>query len=341
MSNPFSQPAFERRPWLIDLGLYATGTWLSLGLGALLTGILGDPWFSLRAPFLANHPQQTGACYATLLLLALLTTLRWEGRKQRRRSARSGAAAWKALRRGFLLMSGALAAVSALLGTVLGFLGMPFYLAFLITAMPLVPFSVVVALGRLRAEWEALRERDQALQSQLAPHFILNALTTLKAQIAEDPTEAQATVDLLARLVREVVELAQQAQVPLSREVAFTEAYLGLEQARLGERLRVDLDLPEDLEEWPVPPLSLQILAENAVKHGIASRPQGGTVNVRAEQTAEGLRLSVEDPGTGLSSQRGSGQGLDLLRRRLVHTGDLQLEVLPTGGHRASLLLRP
>jgi LytS/YehU family sensor histidine kinase len=79
---------------------------------------------------------------------------------------------------------------------------------------------------------------------------------------------------------------------------------------------------------------------ENAVKHGIAPRKEGGLLSIKAEQVPEGLRLSVTDPGDGTSTQRGTGQALAILRQRLSKPGDLHLEALPQGGHCASVLVR-
>lgn len=190
-----------------------------------------------------------------------------------------------------------------------------------------------------RLEGLVRTQRDLLMQAQLAPHFLFNTLSTLKGQIAAEPLEAQATADRLARLFRDLMDLGQQRVVPLSRELAFVEAYLGLEQARLGQRLQVSIEVPSELEDAPVPPLSLQVLVENAVRHAIAPQVEGGLLSIRACRVPEGLQLTVEDPGSGQSPNPGTGRGLQVLRSRLAHPSDLAFQRI-LEGHRATLLLR-
>ena len=172
-----------------------------------------------------------------------------------------------------------------------------------------------------------LREaKDAALRARLAPHFIFNALGTLQAQIEKDPAAATDTADRLARLFRQALAAAGRPTVPLREELEFVEAYLGIERSRLGDRLRVKVDVPEELEEIEIPPLSLQVLVENAVQHGIAPREEGGEVVVRARRSGygenPGIVLSVDNP-LAPSSRPGTGNGLETLRGRLATPGDL------------------
>ncbi len=172
-----------------------------------------------------------------------------------------------------------------------------------------------------------LREaRDAALRARLAPHFIFNALGTLQAQIEKDPAAAIDTADRLARLFRQALAAAGRPVVPLREELDFVEAYLGIERSRLGNRLRVKVDVPEELEEVEIPPLSLQVLVENAIQHGVAPREDGGEIVIRARRSApgenEGVVLSVENP-LAPSSRPGTGNGLETLRGRLANPGDL------------------
>ena len=172
-----------------------------------------------------------------------------------------------------------------------------------------------------------LREaRDAALRARLAPHFIFNALGTLQAQIEKDPAAATATADALARLFRQALAAAGRPTVPLREELDFVEAYLGIERSRLGHRLRVKVDVPEELEEIEIPPLSLQVLVENAIQHGVAPREDGGEIRVRARRSGygenPGVVLSVDNP-LAPASRPGTGNGLETLRGRLANPGDL------------------
>ena len=211
----------------------------------------------------------------------------------------------------------------------------------------LVSLILGLAFYRLAAHrLEAERQKDlanlaaqAALRGKVAPHFIFNALNTLHAQIEADPRKAQATTERLAELFRQVVEAANHPTIPLKQELAFVEAYLGIEQARLGERLRVSIQIPEELEAAKVPPLSLQVLVENAIKHGVAPLERGGEVRIGAGRENGTLRLWVEDPGPGVSERRGTGTALETLRQRLESPSDLEMGLVE-GRHRVSFRWR-
>ncbi|OIQ67571.1 sensor histidine kinase YpdA [mine drainage metagenome] len=185
--------------------------------------------------------------------------------------------------------------------------------------------------------------QEAALRSRLVPHFIFNALNTLHAQIQGDPKGAEATTERLADLFRQVLALSDDATIPLKQELAFVEAYLGIEQARLGERLKVVVEVPEDLETMLIPPLSLQVLVENAVKHGVAAREQGGEIRIFADRLGDGVvQVGVDDPGDGSSgngSLPGTGTALDTLRQRLEKPEDLAMGLVG-GRHRVSFRWR-
>ncbi len=212
------------------------------------------------------------------------------------------------------------------------------------TVLPFVIFVILVfvmeqTLAAKRASFDLLEAREQALRAKLAPHFVFNTLNTLHAQIDQDPRGAQATTERLAQLFRQVIETSDQSTIPLKQELAFVEAYLGIEQARLGERLRVSVQIPEELEAVQIPALSLQVLVENAIKHGVAPLEQGGEVHLGAERTAGAFHLWVEDPGPGFSLQKGTGTALDTLRQRLERPEDLEMGMVE-GRHRVGFRWR-
>ncbi len=217
--------------------------------------------------------------------------------------------------------------------------------SFLAACVLTILFAVFLSrIERHRREAEEQRRlaedaQGAALRSRLAPHFIFNALNTLHAQIEQDPKGAEATTERLAHLFRQVVEAAEVPRVPLKQELAFVEAYLGIEQARLGDRLKVSVEVPEDLESVEVPPLSLQILVENAVKHGVTPLERGGEIRIGAKRAGDVLKLWVEDPGNGVSSTRGTGTALEILRQRLEKPEDLEMG-MADGRHRVSFRWR-
>ena len=178
------------------------------------------------------------------------------------------------------------------------------------------------------AHEEALRQASEArlklLESQLEPHMLFNTLANLRALIGIDPTRAQVMVDHLNRYLRATLGGARARTHPLAAEFARLEDYLELMAIRMGPRLRFTLDLPTALREVPVPPLLLQPLVENAIRHGLEPCIEGGHITVRARREADTLVLEVADTGQGLEAAApalraaSGGFGLTQVRERLA-----------------------
>lgn len=152
-------------------------------------------------------------------------------------------------------------------------------------------------IERLRLGAMAKGAELRALKSQLNPHFIFNALNSLRALIDEDPSRARQAVTQLANLLRYSLQSAQLETVPFEEELRVVTDYLSLEQVRHEERLRMRLDVSDDARQWPVPPMLLQTLVENAVKYGISTRPEGGEIGISARIDSDRLVLRVTNPG--------------------------------------------
>jgi LytS/YehU family sensor histidine kinase len=176
-------------------------------------------------------------------------------------------------------------------------------------------------------ELKKLRDaRDHALRLRIAPGFIFETLSALRVQLERDPREGSTTIDRLSVLYRQLQERTDRPTVPLREELAFAEAYLGIERLRLGDRLRVAVDVPEALESLEVPTLGLQVLVEDAVKHGVAPRAEGGEIRIRAWFEGPDQRelcVAVEHPAADGAQER-DGTGLETLRARLPRPGDLR-----------------
>ena len=176
--------------------------------------------------------------------------------------------------------------------------------------------------GELRAsqlESELRQSQLEQLKSQLQPHFLFNTLNAVNALIYEDPRAADRIITRLGELLRMSLALGSQQVVPLDYEMEFVRAYLDIQQTRLGDRLRVEIDIPEELHDAQVPPLLLQPLVENAVLHGIAPLVRGGVVSVTARSTNDYLELTVADTGSGLHTPMRERIGLSNVRHRLRH----------------------
>ena len=177
------------------------------------------------------------------------------------------------------------------------------------------------ALARERAVERANAEVSQAqlraLQSQLQPHFLFNALNTVASLVRTDPRGAERTVEHLADVLRRTLARAEQPLTTLRDEVDYVTAYLAVEQERWGDELRVDWRLAPDTLDAIIPSMTLQPLVENALKHGVGRRLEGGRVCIASARTADGVELSVSDDGPGFDPAANGGTGLANLRARL------------------------
>ena len=159
--------------------------------------------------------------------------------------------------------------------------------------------AAALQASRAAAERDATEARLRLLQSQLEPHMLFNTLANLRALIGVDPAAAQIMVDRMNDYLRATLNASRATSHPLHAEFARLSDYLALMAIRMGPRLRVTLDLPQELRDLPVPPLLLQPLVENAIGHGLEPRVQGGEVRVIARRVGEALQLEVADTGVG------------------------------------------
>ena len=201
-------------------------------------------------------------------------------------------------------------------------------------------------LAHEQAQRQAAEAQLQTLQAQLEPHMLFNTLAHLRVLIKLRPDDAQAMLDQLIAFLRATLQASRRDSHPLSAEFERLRDYLALMQVRMGERLRPELDLPPELAELPVPPLLLQPLVENAIKHGLEPAVDGGRLRISARQVGQRLRLCVEDEGVGLGNapaSDGTGFGLTQIRERLQsrygERASLTLQALEPQGCRAELEL--
>ncbi len=157
-------------------------------------------------------------------------------------------------------------------------------------------------LARLRAEAERSALERDALRARLNPHFMFNALNNLRALILEDPERARDMVTHLSRTLRQALAHNRSEQVTLAEELAVVDDYLAIEAVHFEQRLQVNRQIDADALQAQLPAMALQLLVENAIKHGIASRPGGGEVQIRATLDNDVLRLQVDNPLGGAAS---------------------------------------
>lgn len=181
--------------------------------------------------------------------------------------------------------------------------------------------AAVARAAQLRAEAEA-----KAVRAQFNPHFVFNTLHSLMLLVRADPAAAERAIEDVATLIRyaSIIQRRDLDGVPLAKECEVARRYLGLEQLRLGPRLRTVWEVSPETRDLVIPPFALQTLVENAVKHGLEPSPGGGTVRITARRDGDVLEVRVEDDGYGgvPSEVLEPGHGLELLRRRLASSAD-------------------
>jgi len=195
----------------------------------------------------------------------------------------------------------------------------------------------------LRAQAEA-----KALRAQFNPHFVFNTLHSLMLLVRADPAAAERAIEDVATLIRYASVLQRQDVdlVPLSKELEVARRYVALERLRLEDRLRVVWEVDVEAGSVAVPPFAVQTLLENAIKHGLEPRAEGGAVVIRATEADGVLILAVSDDGEGARAEvvaEAEGHGLDLLRRRLAmlygDEGTVSWETSPGRGFTGTIRL--
>jgi len=297
-------------------------------------------WDLLRPGFRGGpegHPP-SGFPVAVLLgaLLLVLAPLPWQWTGDPRRAAGFARGLLQALAWNLALVAGVLSLLpfpgrDGMMGHGMMEGPMPFHpgpLRLFILGLATVAFGAL--LGRILADRDGERLRadeaertaraaqTRALQAQMNPHVLFNVISGLAELARENPVATEEALVRLAELMRRLLEHAGASAAPLAQERALVERLLALEQFRLGDRLKVTWAWDRSLEALPVPPLLLQPLVENAIKHGIAPCRAGGELEVGLSGTPEALRLWVANTGSALRPDRPDGVGLANLRQRLA-----------------------
>jgi len=191
-----------------------------------------------------------------------------------------------------------------------------------------LPFALVVGwflAGKERAEAseEELMEKEHkartlALQAQLHPHALYNVLSGLAELVHEDADATENAIVGLVEMLRMLTHHGRATSLPLAQERALLKRYLAIESLRLGDRLKVQWDWPDWADPIVLPPLLLQPLVENAIKHGVAANPDGGEIRIGIRRQGPELILRVANTGARLDSKAPEGTGLSNLRERLA-----------------------
>lgn len=202
--------------------------------------------------------------------------------------------------------------------------------------LPFAMLSYVLMLGCVYAfiYYREAREREfqqqrlaaqlaearlNALRAQLNPHFLFNSLNAITVLVRDEKTQdASRMLELLSDVLRQVLQTRTTAEITLSEELAFVEKYLAIEQVRFSDRLSVLWSIDPKTVDFLVPEFILQPLVENAIRHGLAKRTEGGIIEITAEELNGELIVSVIDNGSGYRQLGGEGVGLANTRERLA-----------------------
>jgi len=218
--------------------------------------------------------------------------------------------------------------------------GMGVLLYLLSAGLHYLLLSVEESREALQREMQALvvaRDAElKALKAQINPHFLFNSLNSISALAGVDASRAREMCVRLSDFLRNSLRMGERDAVPLSEELALAHAYLGVEQVRFGDRLRIEQEIAPGCEACLVPPLLLQPLIENAVKHGIASMVEGGAIRIAARLQETVLLIEVENlfDAEGAAARK-NGLGLQIVKRRLLaRYGDRADMVIQSAGNR-------
>lgn len=212
------------------------------------------------------------------------------------------------------------------------------------------PFTGKKLLARVRtltalkrASNEAIRSRLAFLQAQIKPHFLYNAINTIISFCYTDGERAASLLANFSKYLRLTFDVEGKTYFePLWREIELIRAFLEIEQARFGEKIRVSFEIDEELKNFPIPPLILQPLVENAVSHGLRNRPEGGLVTVCARRSGGKTVFSVRDTGVGMPPEQverlqkaervNGGVGFANVCQRVRHWENARITVCSTVG---------
>jgi len=172
-------------------------------------------------------------------------------------------------------------------------------------------------ITRLSSEKEALEATLRLLQAQIEPHFLFNTLSNVLSLIDTDPVKGKTMLSDLIRYLRTSLSRTLPNTTTLGQEMEMVQTYLSIQQVRMGARLSFVIDLPDTLSGYPLPPMLLQPLVENAIKHGLDPLVEGGEVLVGASEGDGTVRITIADTGAGLSSYEQAGIGLANVRERI------------------------
>jgi sensor histidine kinase YesM len=185
-------------------------------------------------------------------------------------------------------------------------------------------------------EKQLVQAQMRMLQAQIEPHFLFNTLANIQSLIGRSPDKANLMMDDFIAYLRQTLSASRAQMGTVKQEFDLLRQYLDLIKIRMANRLEYDLKIDADIEGTPLAPMLLQPLVENAIKHGLEPKVEGGRVAVAASREGEKMVLTVVDNGLGFSDNadsKGTGVGLANLRERLTLLYDNRATLIISDGH--------
>jgi sensor histidine kinase YesM len=199
--------------------------------------------------------------------------------------------------------------------------------------------QIAIADERARvtaAERAATQANLRALQAQIEPHFLFNTLANVTSLIHTRPDDAKHMLEEFIAYLRASLATTRENETTLAREFVLMQSFLAVLKVRMGNRLAVRVELPDDLQQFVLPPMLIQPLIENAIKHGVEPKIEGGEVLLKASKVGDAVAIEVTDTGMGFRNSTSNGIGLQNVRERLdkLYEGRATLSIednLPSG----------
>ena len=196
-------------------------------------------------------------------------------------------------------------------------------------------------IKRMALEKESLSANLRMLQAQIEPHFLFNTLSNIVSLIDTQPAKGKSMLLDLTKYLRTSLSRTLPKKTTLDQEIEMIQAYLNIQKIRMDERLNFIIDVPENLRQLSFPPMLLQPLVENAIKHGLEPKVEGGKILISAAEENSLMRIEVADTGMGFSDLNKSGVGIANVRERLAllygEKGRLMIEENKPHGVRATI----
>lgn len=194
--------------------------------------------------------------------------------------------------------------------------------------------------------WQAAKNEIELnkLKSQLNPHFIFNSMNSIRALINEDPTLAKEAITQLSNVLRNSLLMGKQKLIPFKDEMKLVNDYLGLEKTRFEERLTIIKNIEKNTEMFLLPPLMIQTLVENGIKHGTSKLPEGGTIEINASIEKEKLKLVIYNSGIydkNVKSETGFGIVNTIQRLKLLYGEKAVFEIINENNRVKTMVLIP